>query len=72
MLDLSATAAGLIRMEIVGRRQVVDFIARDCVAGPPRPADTPAAGGPMKRFCGACGARLNPGARFCGTCGKAL
>lgn len=67
-----------IEIRSVGRKGALTFLA-SILAGEPEerttyvaPRAAPPASRPARRFCGACGAKIDPAWRFCGACGKKL
>lgn len=75
ILDLSVTAAGLVRLARASRDDIVDFLVGELAgaadgAAPPQRTAPPAA--PARRFCEYCGHPVAAADRFCGECGQEL
>lgn len=69
-LEFRLASDDVLRMSACGRADIVDFIADELAVAtvPPPPSEPEAA----PKFCGQCGATLQPDWKFCGACGAEI
>lgn len=75
ILDLSVTPAGLVRLALAGREEIVAFLISELAGSheaPPPTTAVPRGAVPASRFCGHCGRPIAAADRFCGACGAEL
>lgn len=75
ILDLSVTAAGLVRLARASRDDIVDFLVGELAGaadGAALPQQTAPQAAPARHFCEHCGHPVGAADRFCGECGREL
>lgn len=75
ILDLSVTAAGLLRLACASRDDIVDFLVGELAGATSSPAPSQQTVPPAvqaRHFCEHCGHPVGAADRFCGECGREL